>query len=137
MFFISCISFCYAQNQKSETQSAIESEFKFRDTVYGIAIDSLNNDLGLITPVDEPIYFLKHFTYTGTNEIWITKTWTSDPHYICDYPKEKLIPNKIYSLKICLSHKSRSGMVNKQLGFYLSDGHMIQLHLKGHYKSKN
>ncbi len=66
----------------------------FKDTLYQIAFDSLSNNLGNIVPSNEHNRFIKYFKYIGTDSICIAMAWTSDPHFICEYPKEYLFPVK-------------------------------------------
>ena len=104
-----------------------------KDTLFNIAFDSITHDLGLINPSDEKVRLVKHFKYLGTDTILITRTWTEDPHYICEYPKAPLVPNKMYSYTICFHHQGKQGEMSKKMGFYLSDGNRIPLQFNGAY----
>ena len=105
----------------------------FRDTVYNIAFDSLSNDLGNIIPSNAHNRFIKHFKYIGTDSIRIAAAWTSDPHFICEYPQEYLVPGKIYSCTVCFWHEERQGVMHKTMGFDLSDANRITFTFTGKY----
>ena len=105
----------------------------FKDTVYNLAFDSLKHNCGQINPEADSKYLVKHFKYIGKEPLRIIKAWTGDPHFICDYPKEDLIPDKVYSFKVCFSHKGREGKMHKQMGFDLSDGNRVFMLFTGNY----
>lgn len=105
----------------------------FRDTIFNIAFDSISHHLGNIVPSNKNNRLVKYFKYIGKEPIFIKKTWTSDPHFICEYPKELLMPNKIYSFTICFWHQDRQGNMTKVMGFDLSDGNRISLKFTGTY----
>jgi len=107
----------------------------FRDTIFEFAFDSLSNNLGEITTMNfnQKSRIVKHFKYLGSDTVFILKAWTTDPHYICDYPKTRLIPNQIYSFKVCFYHQSHGGSMNKSMGFIISNGQNILMRFKGRY----
>ena len=105
----------------------------FKDTLFNIVFDSVSHDLGMIKPIHENSSLVKHFKYIGKDTIVITRTWTGDPHFICEYPREALIPNKIYSIKICFWHEGKQGKMHKSMGFGLSDGNRVVLRFLGDY----
>ena len=104
----------------------------YKDTLGSIVVDSLDHNLGLIPPLDHNnTRVVKHFKYIGSDSVFITRTWTSDPHFICQFPKERLIPQVDYTLTICFAHRGRQGIMHKTMGFDLSDGTRIVLQFKG------
>lgn len=115
------------------SQAGEKNNVVFRDTIFNLAFDSLKHNFGEINPETESKYLVKHFKYKGHKPLRIVKAWTGDPHYICDYPKEDLIPNKVYSFKVCFSHKGREGIMNKQMGFDLSDGNRVFMQFTAEY----
>ena len=115
----------------ASAQDELNEEIVFKDTVYNLAFDSLKHDFGKINPDKVGKYLVKHFKYIGTVPLKIVRAWTGDPHFICNFPKEELIPNKVYTYTICFSHKGRAGNMHKQMGFDLSDGNRVFMLFKG------
>ena len=107
----------------------------FKDTLYNLAFDSLKHDLGEIIPRNENNRLTKHFIYVGNEPMSIIGTWTSDPHFICDWPKGPLIPYKVYAYTVCFWHEGRQGSMHKEMGFYLSNGEKITLIFTGKYSA--
>jgi hypothetical protein len=107
------------------------STIVFKDTVLNFVFDSISHDLGDILP--ENNFIVKYFKFIGDEPIIIRRAWTGDPHYICEYPTEPLIPNKIYSFKVCFCHQGRQGKMIKLMGFDLNDYERITLVFKGTY----
>lgn len=104
----------------------------FRDTVFNIAFDSLENDLGEIEPQNGLL--VKYMKYVGKENIFITRAWTTDPHYICGHPTGPLVPGKVYAIRICFWHQGKEGSkMNKSMGFDLSDGNQVVINFKGSY----
>ncbi len=101
----------------------------FRDTVGVIVMDSLNSNIGLLKDVGRSFKVKKQFKYIGEEVAVITRTWTGDPHYICEYPKEPLKKNQVYSITICFV--GRVGRFIKTMGFDLSNGERVNLNFKG------
>lgn len=101
----------------------------FSDTVLSIVSDSLRHDLGEIPMNNNKL--TKYFKYIGKVPSTITRTWTGDPHFICDYPHEPLIPGKIYSLTICFWNEGRTGFFETVMGFDLSNGEHISFQFRG------
>jgi hypothetical protein len=129
--FTTCVTF--GQGGKSSKLSVDTFNITFKDTVYKFAFDSISHNLGDIVPTNENNRLVKYFKYIGTAPIVITKARTGDPHFICEYPREPLIPNKIYSFTICFWHQDRQGIIIKEMGFDLSDGNRISLKFTGTY----
>ena len=125
--------FAFGQEKKEGLNIADTSNIEFRDTLFQVVVDSLSHDLGSIVPTNENSRLMKHFKYIGTTPLLITKTWTNDPHFICDYPKEVLIPDKIYSITVCFWHKGKKGRMSKKMGFILSNGNKISFTFTGTY----
>lgn len=111
----------------SGNKSVAPQEPVFSDTLHGIATDGFTIDFGTIAAF--PSRFAKSFKYTGKEPVVITRSWTSDPHFICEYPKEPLMQGKTYTFKVCFSQ--RCGPFNKTMGFDLSDGSSIPFRFKG------
>jgi hypothetical protein len=105
----------------------------FKDTLFNLVFDAINHDLGSIIPENKNNEVIKYFKYLGTDSLFITKAWTGDPHYICYYPKELLIPNKIYYFKVCFANEGRQGKLNKKMGFNFSNGNTITFKFTGTY----
>lgn len=99
----------------------------FADTLGTIVTDFFVHDFGKIDHL--PNRFVKYFKYIGKEPGVIVRTWTGDPHYICNYPQEPLFYGKIYAITICFS--DRKGGMNKLMGFNLSDGQVIKFNFKG------
>ncbi|MEZ4920287.1 MAG: hypothetical protein R2792_14385 [Saprospiraceae bacterium] len=124
---------CQAQSEDRPLIPEDTTGIVFKDTLFNIAFDSVAHNLGRIQPVNKQNQLVKYFKYVGTDPVLITRAWSGDPHYICDYPREPLVPNKIYSYTICFWHKGRQGKLNKLMGFNLSDGNTIFLRFTGEY----
>jgi hypothetical protein len=124
---------CQAQSEYRSLIPEDTAGVVFKDTLFNIAFDSVAHNLGHIQPVNKQNRLVKYFKYVGTDPVLITRAWSGDPHYICDYPREPLVPNKIYSYTICFWHKGRQGKLNKLMGFNLSDGNSIVLRFTGEY----
>ncbi len=109
----------------------ISDTIEFRDTQYSLVADSFSNNMGIIPPTKPRL--VKHFKYIGTDSlsVFITRTWTTDPHYICKFPREPLIPGEIYELTICFWHQNRIGAFQKTMGINLSNGERITFRFKG------
>ena len=122
----------YGQDEKSVKTIVDTTNIFFRDTISNISVDSLSNNLGQIEIAmkNNPHQLVKYFKYIGTEPIFITRAWTGDPHFISKYPKEQLIPDKIYSFTVNFYH--RPGFMCKTMGFDLSDGNHISFMFTGH-----
>jgi hypothetical protein len=125
----------YGQVGKSSKLSVDTLNMTFKDTVFNFAFDSIAHNLGNIAPKNENNRLVKYFKYIGTEPIVITRAWTGDPHFICEYPREPLIPNKIYSFTVCFWHLDRLGKMTKVMGFDLSDGNRVSFMFTGTYLS--
>lgn len=130
-FLLCCYLFLsisvFAQNH----QKLVPQNIVFKDTLHNLAFDSLQHNLGEITPVNTTI--IKYFKYIGSKPLFITRTWTNDPHYICKYPKGMLEKGKVYSFQVCFWHQGRSGVLSKMMGFKLSNGKTIRFTFAGKY----
>ena len=129
--FTTCVTF--GQSGKSSKLSVDTLNITFKDTVFNFAFDSISHNLGNIVPINKNNRLVKYFKYIGTEPIVLTSPWTGDPHFICEYPREPLIPNKIYSLTICFWHQDRQGKMTKEMGFNLSGGNLIIFKFTGTY----
>jgi hypothetical protein len=135
LFFISIFApvVAFGQSGKAVNAGLDTTQIVFRDTVFNFAFDSIYHNLGDIPPVNENNYLVKYFKYVGKEPITISRAWTEDPHYICRYPNEALVPGKIYSFTVCFWHKGKQGNMSKVMGFYLPDGNRIMLRFRGAY----
>lgn len=111
----------------SGNKATIPQEPVYLDTLHGIVTDGFTVDFGTVKAL--PPRFIKEFKYVGKKPVVITRSWTSDPHFICDYPKEPLMPGKTYSFTVCFVN--RCGPLNKTMGIDLSDGSTIPFRFKG------
>lgn len=130
-FFTTLVT--YGQSGKSSKLLVDTLNMTFKDTIFNFAFDSIAHNLGNIVPTNENNHLVKYFKYIGTEPILITRAWTGDPHFICEYPREPLIPNKIYSFTICFWHEGRQGKMVKVMGFDLSDSNRILFTFTGTY----
>ena len=102
---------------------------EFIDTTYGFVTDSLKHNLGDLTATFE-YDLIKYFKDTGPDTISIERTWTTDPHIICDYPRGALTNEAIYSFKACFA-LNHTGHFYKTMGFILSNGKKITFTFQG------
>ncbi|MDD3685763.1 MAG: WG repeat-containing protein [Bacteroidales bacterium] len=101
----------------------------FKDTCYSFVTDSLTHNLGFVPQTTGKLY--KYFKYVGDEDVIITRAWTGDPHFICDYPQEKLKKNEIYHFTVCFTFIKRPGRFKKMMGFELSNGERISFTFSG------
>jgi hypothetical protein len=97
-----------------------QSRVQFRDTSGVIVADSFHHNSGRIPMFNNRL--VKYFKIIGKDTLYIRNAWTGDPHYICEYPREPLIPGKTYSITICFWYEGRPGFYQKAMGFDLSNG---------------
>lgn len=102
----------------------------FRDTCGPFVTDSLTHNMGTVG-WGCPVYLCKYFKYIGRESCTITQSWTGDPHFICEYPKEPLIRGKVYGFKVCFCFTSKIGPFDKDMGFTLSTYENIRFKFKG------
>lgn len=109
----------------------------FTDTVNNFVTDSFEHDIGFVPQINAQL--TKYYKYIGNEKIYIKKSWTGDPHYICSYPGggETLIPGKIYSFDVCFSHILRPGLFQKRMGFRMSNDSIVTFVFKGTVISEN
>lgn len=124
-FLLWSVSLVAQNHQKFTPQNIV-----FKDTLHNLVVDSLQHNLGEVSPVNTKL--TKYIKYLGAEPIFITRIWTSDPHYICKYPK-MLEQGKVYPLQICFWHQGRSGVISKVMGFKLSNGQNIRFTFIGKY----
>jgi hypothetical protein len=124
VLLLNSIVVLYGQKTTTENPNSIE----FKDTLFSIVTDSLSHNLGDIPAVNNKL--VKYFKYIGKESVCIVKAWTSDPHFICEYPNEPLVIGKIYSFSVCFSNNGRVGHFNKVMGFDLSSGERISFRFK-------
>lgn len=101
----------------------------FQDTLLNFVTDSFHHHFGKIPP--ENFNLRKPFKYIGKDTVFIIEGTTTDPHFICEFPKEKLIPGKVYSVKFCFWHQNRRGPFNKTMGLHLNNGQHINFVFTG------
>lgn len=101
----------------------------FQDTLLHFVTDSFNHNCGKIRP--ESMQVRKPFKYTGTDTVYVVQTWTSDPHYICDYPPMILEPGKVYTFAACFLHRGRKGPFDKRMGLIFNNGQHLEFHFIG------
>jgi len=128
---ITIIISCSVGNRKNLTENKpIQKDtLLFLDTMFNIVTDSFANNMGRVTSFDKRL--IKYFKYIGNDTVSIVRTWTGDPHFICEYPHEPLIKNQIYSIEICFSFTGNKGTFNKTMGFNLTNGDIIIFRFKG------
>ncbi|MBC7865307.1 MAG: DUF1573 domain-containing protein [Bacteroidia bacterium] len=134
IFHLLFIGTTFAQISKPESFSG--KSIIFRDTLFQFVTDSFNHNLGTI-PSSYKNKLVKHFKYVGEEPAIIIRAWTHDPHYICEWPKEPLEKNKIYSFTVCFFFEGRNGSFEKQMGFDLTNGKKITYKFCGTIKQKN
>lgn len=124
-------------SRANEHESFIISpgNIQFKDTLNEIVTDSFAHNFGTVTKL--PNSLVKYFEYIGTDSLFITRTWTSDPHYICKSPRGYLIPNKIYSITVCFAQPYRKVRFTKVMGFDLSNGSKIMFSFSGNVIHQN
>lgn len=98
----------------------------FNDTIGSLAFQSKTIDLGARDSLPQKI--TRYFIYLADTPTTITKALTSDPHFICDYPKGILEKGKVYEFTICFANRSY-GPMNKRLGFQFENGECIYFDL--------
>lgn len=130
IIFILLAPFNAASQQISYTE--VESIPVFRDTVGPLAFDSIFHRM---VTISQPVNFHieKKLKNIGKVPVIISSTFTSDPHFICDYPREPILPGRTYSFKVCFTFPSIRQKYHWQkiMGFVLSDSTIIQLHFEG------
>lgn len=81
-------------------------------------------------------YINCRFKYAGDDEVAvISRSFTNDPHYICNYPKGIIYKDSVYQFRICMS--PRIGIINKNMGFLFHENERVIFKLKGEYISRN
>jgi hypothetical protein len=135
-----CILICNLLLLTAATHAQIDNKFQgvqqFKDTIYNFVFDSLNNDLGIVEPVNKNNRLAKKFIYIGDTPVFIVGQKSGDPHFICEYPKEPMVKGKIYSFTVCFWFEGGVGVFDKLMSLELSDGRSIFFKFKGHYKNQ-
>ena len=122
------------QDNRAGNKADINSML-FNDTVLSIVCDSIKHDLGEIPMTNNKL--TRYFKYIGKGKVTITRTWTGDPHFICDYPHGTLAPGKTYSFTICFWNEGKPGFFETVMGFDLSNGEHIAFQFKGTVLARN
>lgn len=124
-----------AQSVRVTEQQPVEIFFK--DTIYHLAIDSTFHR---IADIQKPCNFHieKKMKNIGDSPILLSHVFTSDPHFICEYPTEPILPGKIYSFKVCFTFSVIKGMREwrEVMGFVLTTGEVINLKFQGNISSE-
>ncbi len=107
-----------ANAQKPDSLPPIES---LTDTVGNFGTDSFVHHFGEVSQFDSrPLY--KPMVYIGSDTIHFVRAFTSDPHFICGYPKGPIVPNQVYWIKICMHRMRRVGPSRKTMGLQTNTG---------------
>lgn len=107
----------------------------FGDTSALFVCDSFQNNMGLVNPDNS--HFSKAIKYIGPDSIFIVKSYTNDPHFICEYPKGPLTSGHVYLVKFCFFHKNGVGVFNKNMGFILSNNEKVKFRFRGCVKKES
>ena len=116
------------------TGNAQMKQYVFKDTfqidlndenpIYELEMDTLDNR------ENRRVKFC--FTVAPTDSIlFIERAFTSDPHYICDWPKEALQSGVVYEFSVCYVRKI--GPDRKTMGFIMSNGTRVSFRFKSHW----
>lgn len=127
------VGLVHGQGSRSRALIHDTANVIYRDTISNMVVDSATNNFGHIPASEDNVRFVKHFKYIGAGAVHIERTWTGDPHYICDHPIGQLVPNRTYSITVCFSHKGRKGTMYAKMGMDLSDGSRISFTFTGNY----
>lgn len=121
----------------SSTHAQTEQQISiaFKDSFQFFVTDSFLHDVGVVPDSNSKI--IKHFKYIGSEAVIIQRTFTGDPHFIGRWPKEPLIPGKVYSFTVYFYHKHRSGYFKKRMGFILSNNERISFIFKGFVRKRS
>lgn len=132
LFFVFSSLISFSQSEKNFRTEWPDTSLsnKFIDTSSLFVCDSFSMNLGHFTENLAPSYS-KKVKYIGSDTLYVTKAWTNDPHFICRYPKGKIIPGKIYSLRFCFFFKARRGRFRKGMGLKLSNGESLDFYFSG------
>lgn len=126
------VLFFYLQPLFSQTIKSNTNNVIFKDTIENFVFDSIVNHFDeLIEP-----RLIKHFKYLGKEPVFIVGQRSGDPHFICDYPQEPLLTNKIYSFTVCFYLPTGPAFFNKTMWLELSNGKNLYFTFKGKYRSK-
>lgn len=122
LYIFSLLSLLCRSQEKLEDSNP---KIIFKDTLNNFVYDSISNNLGNLPITNTNSRLIKHFKYIGKEKVCIVKAWTGDPHFICEYPTDLLIPNKIYSYTICFYNLGMSPNMSKVMGFKFSDESLV------------
>ena len=106
-----------------------------KDTIGDFVFDALVTEMDTVEAKNSRL--IKYFKYIGTDSVKINRTFTSDPHYICQSPYNQILKkDSIYSFTVCFSHQGRVGNFHKSMGFNFSNGQGVLLTFKGFVKQE-
>lgn len=94
-----------------------------------IVFDAKALELGLLP--QENMRVTIPFVYLGKEPQLISRVWTGDPHYVCKYPQEPLMPGKEYTLTVCFWLRDRPGPMNRNVTLWLANGRAFVCRLRG------
>ncbi len=106
----------------------------FRDTIHFVVADSFAHHFGNIPPVNQRL--TKYLKYIGQDTVVIVRTWTSDPHFICDYTRTPLTYGTVFPITFCFYFQGRGYGFHKVMGFDLSNGSVISFKFQGNIEEK-
>lgn len=131
IFALLCLGFLFGNGLTAQIPPLGQADHPiviYRDSSGGFVTDSFQHDFGKVQGL--PSQIRKPFKWIGEEGIRIEKAFTGDPHFICAYPREALVPGKEYDLTICFS-RSRWGEFTKTMGFVFSNGEIARFQIKG------
>ena len=79
-----------------------------KDTIGDFVFDALVAEMDTVEAKNSRL--IKYFKYIGSDSVKINRTWTTDPHNICQYPFNQILKkDSIYSFMVCFLHQGRYG----------------------------
>jgi len=115
----------------------IPQNLEFKDTSGWLVFDDGIIELDTFDTDTFNTRMKRYFKFIRKEPLVITRAFTSDPHFICNYPKEPLVPGGIYSYSICFYVKGSRGRMHKVMGFDLSDKSKSYIRITGYCLSRN
>lgn len=116
-----------------------QEQIVFKDTLYDLFVfDSLEHNIGVIWPNSprQSCEVVKYFKYLGDEIVIIYDAFTSDPHFLSEYPRGPLQTNKVYALRFCFAHSPNGKQrhtLRKTIGFELHNGKRVYFSFSGLY----
>lgn len=125
----SCSTGSVKTTNKKQNTPFVNTNSPLKEISGSIATDSFHHDMGKVSR--DFRYLMKPFRYIGNKTVLITRTWTGDPHFICEFPKTELIKDSTYYLKICFAFEGKQGVFKKDMGFNLTNGESVTFTFSG------